>query len=227
MKADKGKKVLIFLVIAVIGFLVVFQAKLVAKEGKAMGKDNAMRMAYEIINIANNNLRLQQELDQIRSRNNSSLFDINNQANIKSDMEQRIKNYKVANGLEPVSGRGVEITVEGSIVTEEMVDLINGSRNIKPKAIGLNSSRIIYSSYFVIDKGRLEFDNKMTDIPFKVQIIGDPETTKKSLDRAGGILDVLKKNSFGKIKFTITERESISLPAYDKKIGFRIGKQAN
>ena len=81
--------------------------------------------------------------------------------------------------------------------------------------------------YFIVDGNKAEFDNRKIDIPFRVQVIGDPEVLIKSLDRSGGILDVLRRNSFDKVQFKIESRDKISLPAYSKKIDFRYAKTIN
>ena len=154
-------------------------------------------------------------------------MDIRDRAKISEDMERKLQSYRTINGVEPVNGRGIEIEVSGDMVTEEVVDLINGVRNVKPNGIGINNKRVIYRSYFIINDNKLEFDGNKMSFPFYVQIIGDPEVLKKSLDRSGGILDVLRRNSFDKIQFRIENKDNIVLPAYEKKIDFRYAKTSN
>ena len=221
----KKYKLVISIALFVVGFLIVKQIIVVFEARDIVKEDNIMKLSYEIIEKSNSNSELQDELNRLRVKNDSFSFDIKDKSRIKEDLEKKIASYKSANGLETVSGRGIEIRVEGSMVTEEIVDLINGIRNTKPDAMGISGKRVIYRSYFIVNKdGKLELDGKSFDFPFTIQIIGDPDFLKKSLDRSGGILDILKKNSFDKIKFIVESKDNLALPSYEGKIDFQYAK---
>ncbi|MDD5731555.1 MAG: DUF881 domain-containing protein [Patescibacteria group bacterium] len=223
---QKNLQIYILVVVAaLLGVLFLKQVLVTNKNKELTTNDNLMKLSYELIESSNSIFDLQNELNSLRTKNDSFSFDIKDKSKMKDDIEKKTQNYRLINGLDSISGRGIEIKVEGSMVTEEMVDLINGIRNTKPEAIGVDSQRVIYKSYFVVgNDGKLEFDNKKLDFPIYIQVVGDPDMLRKSLDRSGGILDVLKKNSFDKIKFSVENKDNITLPAHDGKINFRYAK---
>jgi len=227
MKSENKKVYTIIISIAafLVGIISIKQASAFLRSKDILNEDNIMKLSYEIIETANSNFDLQEELNRLRIKNDSFSFDIKDKNRIKEDLDTKINNYKEANGFNDVSGRGIDIKIEGSMVTEEIVDLINGIRNTKPTAIGVNGQRVIYRSYFIVNKdGKLEIDGNTFDFPVVVSIVGDPDVLRKSLDRSGGILDILKKNSFDKINFTVENKDSISIPAYSGKIDFKYAK---
>jgi len=227
LKANIKIYIIIFTAI-LLGVLFLKQVLVTQKNKELTTNDNLMKLSYELIENSNSIFDLQDELNSLRTKNDSFSFDIKDKSKMKDDIEKKTLAYRLINGLDAISGRGIEIKAEGSMVTEEIVDLINGIRNTKPQAIGINNKRIIYKSYFIVGgDGKMEFDNKKFDFPIFIQIIGDPDVLRKSLDRSGGILDVLKQNSFGKLNFSIENKDNIGLPPYDGKLDFRYAKITN
>lgn len=228
MKKENKTIYTLSIIAVLLGILFLKQFSVTRINKELTTNDNLIKLSYDLIGSSNAIFDLQNELNNLRIKNDSFSFDIKDKTKMKDDIEQKTQDYRLTNGLDTISGRGIEIKVEGSIVTEEVVDLINGIRNTKPEAIGINSKRIVYRSYFIINNdAKIEFDNKKFDFPIYVQVIGDPDVLRKSLDRSGGILDVLKQNSFGKLKFSIENKDNIDLPAFDGKMDFRYAKIAN
>jgi len=221
---QKTVNIMVLFFIIILGLVSVKQIYAVSQGRKITAEEKVMRLAYEIIETSNANFDLQNEINRLRVKNDNFSFNIKDRVKMKEDLQQKLKNYRVINGLEEISGEGVEIKVSGDMITEEIVDLINGIRNTKPKAIAINNQRIIFKSYFLVKEGKLEFDNKTFDLPFFVQVIGDPKVLENSLVRSGGILDIIKQNSFEKVKFEVEVKNKMTLPAYDGKIVFREAK---
>ena len=227
MKKINKTQWMMLVVAVLLGVLIVKQIISVNSSKDITKQDNVMNLSYEIIESSNNIFELQDELIRLKAKNDSFSFDIKDKEKIKKDLEDKNNNYRLLNGLEKINGRGVEIKVNGDIVTEEMVDLINGIRNTKPEAIGINGKRAIYRSYFIVNGKTLEFDDAKFNLPFTVQVVGDPDILRKSLDRTGGILDILQKNSYGKLSFQIDNKDAIELAPYGKNISFRYAKITN
>lgn len=225
MAAKINKIQWLMLAVAVLlGILIIKQIRSVNSSKDITKQDNVMNLSYEIIESSSNIFDLQGELIRLKDKNDSFSFDIKDKEKVKADLEAKINNYRLINGAEKIKGRGIEIIVDGDTVTEEMVDLINGIRNTKPTAIAINGKRVIYKSSFVMNGKTLEFDDNKFNLPFTVQIVGDPDVLKKSLDRTGGILDILKKNSYDKLKFQVNVKDVIELEPYDQNILFKYAK---
>jgi len=224
-KEHKTASAVLFISVVILGIFLIKQLRVSAKEQTVLKESNVMQLAYEIIEISNSNFNLQNEVNRLKQKNDNFSSNINDKAGAKENLENKLEEYEVINGVKESTGSGVEISVEGGVITEELVDLINGIRNTKPKAIGINGKRVIYKSYFVLkDDKTLDFDNKLLNMPLTIQVIGNTEVLESSLSRAGGILDIIKKNSFGKAKFEVKRNEKITIPPYDGKIIFREAK---
>lgn len=222
------KKSSIIIAALVLGFLLVAQVVVVKKNLALTKQDNLMNIAYGIVEISNSIFELQNEYNDLRAKNDSFSFDVKDKTKMKDNIEAKISSYKSINGASAVSGRGVEIKVEGGMLTEEIVDLINGVRNAKPQAIAINGKRVVYSSYFIVgNDGKLEFDGQKSDFPVNIDVVGDPDSLEKSLNRPGGILDVLKNNSFGKLSFSVARKDALTLGAYEGKTDFRYAKNTS
>jgi len=201
------------------------QGIVVSKSLEITKQDNLANLAYEVVESANSIFDLQNQYNDLRIKNDNFSFNVKDKTKIKEDMQAKIDDYSSTNGISPVSGRGIEIKAEGVMLTEEIVDLINGIRNTKPAAIAINNKRITYRSYFIVSAdGKMEFDNNKVDFPIYIEILGDPDSLTKSLTRTGGILDVLKNNSFGKLSFSVDRKDNLTLAAYEGKIEFRYAK---
>jgi uncharacterized protein YlxW (UPF0749 family) len=225
IKKIKKSELLILITALVVGILIFKQAAIVFATKDVVQEDNMIKLSYEIIELSDSNFELQGELNRLRAKNDSFSFDIKDKAGIKEGLEKKVNGYRATNGFDSISGRGVEIKIDGSMITEEMVDLINGIRNTKPDAIGVNGKRVIYKTYFIVNSdNKLEIDGKKFDFPVSVQVIGDPDVLRSSLDRSGGILDILKKNSSDKIRFAVENRDNIDLPPYDGSLDLRYAK---
>lgn len=226
MKEKLNKKnILIILTSVVCGFLLLAQFKAIDESLPLTKQDNLMQLSYQIIENSNNIFDLQDEYNKLQIKNDSFSFDIKDKAKMKDDINNKINDYKSVNGTSAVSGRGIEIKADGTMLTEEIVDLINGIRNTKPEAIAIDNKRVIYRTYFIVNSdGKIEFDNNKFAFPIYIEVLGDPDELTKSLNRPGGILDVLAKNSFGKLNFSIERKDNLSLPAYDGKTDYRYAK---
>lgn len=212
--------------VLILVWAVVSYAEITNAGPQKLDENTAMRMSYETIETMRSNTDLVQEIEQLKAKQERYLLSLKDKNKIRQELEDKKSQYEIINGVQKVQGRGVEISVNGALVTEEMTDLINGIRNAKPLAIGINNRRVSYRSYFVVDSGVLEFDNQKYSFPLTIQVIGDQDALHKSLDRSGGILDVITKNSFGKASFQVETKDSLELPAYDKSLQFYYAKIA-
>jgi uncharacterized protein YlxW (UPF0749 family) len=223
-----AKKMIIGFFAVVFGVLLIRQIVAVEQGLTLTKSDNLMQIAYGIIEESKSIFDLQSEYTDLKTKNDSFSFDVKDKAKMKDDVQNKTNEYRATNGLDSVTGRGIEIKVEGTLLTEEIVDLINGIRNTKPDAIAINNRRVVYRSYFIVNtNNKLEFDSKTYDFPIYIEILGDPDSLTTSLNRPGGILDVLKKNSFGKLNFSVERKDSLTLPPYDTKLDFRYVKAIN
>jgi uncharacterized protein YlxW (UPF0749 family) len=91
-------------------------------------------------------------------------------------------------GLDPVGGRGIEITVSGPITASAVEDLVNELKNAGAEAIAVEDVRVVPGTVFGGGGGGLSVDDTALGDPFTIQVIGTPDTLTGSLARAGGII---------------------------------------
>ena len=138
------------------------------------------------LNSQNDRLRseigtLQNQLDELRANRATGATSVEQ---IASDLA-RIRAWA---GLDPVSGRGVMITVGGKINAGAVDDLLNELHNAGAEAIAVEGVRLVARSTVSGPPGSLDVDGYILGDPFRIRAIGRPETLVGSLTRAGGII---------------------------------------
>jgi uncharacterized protein YlxW (UPF0749 family) len=91
-------------------------------------------------------------------------------------------------GLDPVDGRGVEITISGGIAGPALEDLINELRNSGAEALSSVDVRVVAATVVGGGPDSLSVDDTALGDPFVVRAIGNPESLVGSLTRIGGIV---------------------------------------
>jgi uncharacterized protein YlxW (UPF0749 family) len=91
-------------------------------------------------------------------------------------------------GLDAVSGRGITITVSGRVEAGAVDDLLNELHNAGAEAIALEDIRVVARTTVSGLPGSLDVDGYILGDPFRIRVIGKPETLVGSLTRAGGII---------------------------------------
>jgi uncharacterized protein YlxW (UPF0749 family) len=138
------------------------------------------------LNSQNDRLRseigaLQDQLDELRANRAAGATSVEQ---IASDLA-RIRAWA---GLDPVSGRGITITVGGRIEAGAVEDLLNELHNAGAEAIALEEIRVVARTTVSGLPGSLDVDGYILGDPFRIRVIGRPETLVGSLTRAGGII---------------------------------------
>ena len=218
------RHIALFISLLIIAVFFVKQFEVAAYNKNIANEESFMHLAYEIIEASNSNFNLQNEVNRLEQKNASFSLDMKDRDAVRKDIGDKLVAYRKINGLEVVGGSGVEVIIEGSLLTEEMTDIMNGIRSTKPLGIAINGERVSYRSSFIIDNNALEFDNHRISIPFTVQIVGNADMLIKALSRSGGVLDSIEKNSFGKVHISLQEKEEISLPPYETPLPFRFAR---
>jgi uncharacterized protein YlxW (UPF0749 family) len=107
-----------------------------------------------------------------------------------NEIRAEIDRIRAWAGLDPVGGRGIEITVSGPITASAVEDLVNELKNAGAEAIAVEDVRVVPGTVFggPGGGGGLSVDDTALDDPFTIQVIGTPDTLTGSLARAGGII---------------------------------------
>jgi uncharacterized protein YlxW (UPF0749 family) len=184
---DIRSQLTIAAVAAILGLLVVVQLR-----GQTGGSELQSKSAQDLsalvasLNDENDRLRaeisnLQQQRDELRADRASGVTSV---GQIQSDLG-RIRAWS---GLDPVAGKGIQITVSGEIEAVSVDDLLNELRNAGAEAIAIEDLRVIARTTVSGVPGSLDVDGFLLRDPFTIRAIGRPEVLVGSLTRVGGII---------------------------------------
>jgi uncharacterized protein YlxW (UPF0749 family) len=171
----------------ILGVLIVGQIRSQAGDsGLAARSAQDLTLLVANLNTRNDQLRTEvgtldrqlQTLEQGGRNGASSLTQIR-------DDEARVRAWA---GLDPVSGRGVEITISGAIAGTALEDLVNELRNAGAEAIAIEDVRVVAATVIGGGGGSLSVDDTALSDPFVVRAIGNPESLVGSLTRMGGLV---------------------------------------
>jgi uncharacterized protein YlxW (UPF0749 family) len=184
---DTRSQLTLAAVSAILGLLIVVQL-----HGQAGGSELQTKTTQELTSIvanqnaANDDLRaevttLQNQLAELQS-------DRANGATSVGQIESELGRIRAWAGLDPVAGRGVEITVNGAIDAAAVDDLLNELHNAGAEAIAIGTIRVVARTSVSGVAGALDVDGFVLPVPFTIRAIGRPETLLGSLTRVGGII---------------------------------------
>jgi uncharacterized protein YlxW (UPF0749 family) len=214
---DLRSQLTIAAVAAILGLLVVVQLR-----GQTGGSELQTKSAQDLsslvasLNDENDRLRaeisnLQQQRDELRADRTSGATSL---GQIQSDLA-RIRAWS---GLDPVAGKGVQITVTGDIDAASVDDLLNELRNAGAEAIAIEDMRVIARTTVSGVPGALDVDGYLLRDPFTIQAIGRPEVLVGSLTRVGGIIARLGATNPGATVEVAPEDQPMTLPATKRNL---------
>ena len=186
MRAPRSQ-LAVSVVALILGILIVAQARSqVGDTGLAQRSAQDLTLLVANLNTRNDQLRtevgsLERQLQDLEVGGRGSTSSLNQ---IREDLA-RIRAWS---GLDPVAGRGVEITISGAIAGPALEDLTDELRNAGAEAIAIEDVRVVAQTVVGGTAGGLSVDDTALDDPFVVRTIGNPESLVGSLTRIGGIV---------------------------------------
>jgi len=201
----------------VLGLLVVVQLR-TQTGGSALEALSTQDLTSLVANLNSQNDRLrtevgtlQNQLDELRANQATGATSI---GQIESDLGR----VRAWTGLDPVSGRGVTITVSGPIEANAVEDLLNELRNAGAEAIAIGDIRVVAKTTVSGPPGSLDVDGFLLGTPFRIRVIGKPETLVGSLTRAGGIIAQLAATDPSSTLDVEATQDQMLLPASKRNL---------
>jgi uncharacterized protein YlxW (UPF0749 family) len=105
-----------------------------------------------------------------------------------SEIRADLAKIRAWSGLDPVSGDGIAITIDGPIPGAAIEELINELRNAGAEALAIDDVRVVAATVVGGAAGAISVDDTALGKRFTVRAIGTPEAMTGSLTRAGGII---------------------------------------
>jgi uncharacterized protein YlxW (UPF0749 family) len=204
-------------VAAILGLLVVVQF-LGQTGGSGLQSKSAQELTSIITSQNTENDRLRAEVTTLQSQLAKLQSDRSNGATSVDQIESELGRIRAWTGLDPIAGRGVEITINGDIDAAAVDDLLNELRNAGAEAISIDDIRVIAMTSVGGVAGSLDVEGFLLRDPFEVRAIGRPETLVGSLTRVGGIIAQLSATN-PKILFDVEPVDQpMTLPASKRNL---------
>lgn len=194
MSASLGaprSQALVAAVAFILGILVVVQIRSQAGNN-TLAAMSSQDLTFLVANLNTRNDQLRREIATLQSQLAALESGGSLGATSVNEIRAEIDRIRAWAGLDPVGGRGIEITVSGPITASAVEDLVNELNNAGAEAIAVEDVRVVPGTVFGGGGGGggggLSVDDTALDDPFTIEVIGTPDTLTGSLARAGGII---------------------------------------
>ncbi len=209
---DRKSQLTIAAVACLLGLLVVVQLR-GQTGGSALATKSPQDLTILVANLNTENDRLRSEVTTLQNQLAELRADRANGATSVGQLESDLGRIRAWTGLDPIAGKGVEISVSGEIDAAAVDDLFNELRNAGAEAIAIEDIRLISRTTVSGVPGSLDVDGFLLRDPFTIRAIGKPETLVGSLTRAGGIVAQLSATNPGATVEVQPIDELMTLPA--------------
>jgi uncharacterized protein YlxW (UPF0749 family) len=200
------------IVAAILGLLVVVQLR-GQSGGSALQSRSAQDLSQLVANLNTENDRLRAEVSTLQQQRDELRADRAGGATSLGQIESDLARIRAWSGLDPVSGRGIELTVSGEIDAGSVDELINELRNAGAEAIAVEDTRVVARTTVSGVPGALDLDGFLLRDPFTIRAIGRPEVLVGSLTRVGGIIAQLGATNPGVVVNVTPKDGPLRLPA--------------
>jgi uncharacterized protein YlxW (UPF0749 family) len=210
MRATRNS-ISVAVVALVLGLLLVVQFR-AQSVGNGLDALTATELTDLVANLNTRNDQLRAEIASTRAQ-----LDALSAARARGDtslgqLQTDLARIRAWAGLLPVTGPGIQITIEGGIPGTAVQDLLNELRNAGAESYAVGGVRIVSGSVVAGRAGAISIEDTALGDPFQVDAIGNAATLTGSLTRAGGIVARLKA-TFPDIQITVTPVNRLDLPA--------------
>jgi len=184
---DRRSQLTVAAVAAILGLLIVVQLR-----GQTGGSELQSKSAQELTALVANqnteNDRLRSEVSNLQNQLAELRADRSTGATSVGQLESDLGRIRAWTGLDPIAGRGLELTISGEIDAAAVDDLLNELRNAGAEAIAIEDIRVIARTSVSGVPGALDVDGVLLRDPFTIRAIGRSETLVGSLTRVGGMI---------------------------------------
>ena len=174
MPAESRRRtpVVVGLVVLLVTALTVIQVRSQAEVARSLeGQDNAS-LAFLIDDLHRSNDQLSQEESSLASRRDA----LRGGGPVAADAELQAEatRLRIVEGLEPVIGPGVTITIDAPLNEIDLQDALNNLRLGGAEAIALAGHRVVMGSVIRRSGAGIEIDGSPAHGPWIFEAVGDP-----------------------------------------------------
>jgi uncharacterized protein YlxW (UPF0749 family) len=207
---SRNAQISLFLVATLVGILLVGQLRSQARPTE-ISSLSAQDLSQLIDTLSSRNRELRSGLADVREQlREYRVSGPQSQSAVEVGRED-LRRILAFSGALPVSGQGIAVTVEGSLDSIALNDLINEMRNAGAEAIAVDAIRITAASVAEQGPRALVVDGVDVGGRFVMRAIGAPDGLQAALERPGGIIAQLEQ--FINATISIRQEAQLNLPA--------------
>jgi uncharacterized protein YlxW (UPF0749 family) len=212
-----------FVLALVVGFVLAAQFYTTARVAEVTDPQAQVNQALEVSILARSNDDLREEVSALQAKQREYDEALQFRLGGPEVLEATLLKYQQTSGLEPTTGAGVVVEIDGPLLDVHLLDLLNTLRNIGVSAVAINNQRIVFNSAFSSDGRVIKLDGIKLTPPYRFEALGNGELLENSLLRTGGLLEQISQ-TFSEVTVAVTKKDNLTLPAYQGEIEFKDAK---
>ncbi len=193
------------------GIAVMMQLRTQSRLSQVPVGESSTDLAAIAADLYDSNTTLQKEVDKLLNQQIDNQR--SNGANRNDEVRQEVQRLEAFNGTVPVTGPGIELSVDAALRPVDVQDLLNELRNAGAEAIAIGGQRVVFNTAIGGTPGHVTVNGVEIASPVVFDAIGAPDVLDRALDRKGGMLSYLR-TSYPRAQVILAERDSLLLPAY-------------
>lgn len=218
------------LVAMILGVLLVFQFRVVRYIEQGVSVGRVQELTVELRQLEREKLKLAAEASDLSVK----LQKVSQgQAEAEKALEDELEKARLLAGLVPVTGPGVEVTLDNPpanrggatslyvIRDEDLLRVVNELRGAGAEAISINGQRIVATSEIRWAAPFINVNLTRLVPPYHVLAIGNPGNLRSALEIPGGLVEYLQ--GLG-VQVKIQAHDRLTVPGYSRPLEFRYAK---
>ncbi len=218
------------LVAMILGVLLVFQFRVVRyiEQGVSLGR--VQELTVELRQLEKEKLKLAAEASDLSAKLQQAG---QGQAEAEKALEGELEKARLLAGLVPVTGPGVEVTLDNPpanrgwatslyvIRDEDLLRVVNELRGAGAEAISINGQRIVATSEIRWAAPFINVNLTRLVPPYHILAIGNPGNLRSALEIPGGLVEYLQELG---VQVKIQAHDRLTVPGYNRPLEFRYAK---
>ena len=211
MKIGRSATLILTAVCLLFGIAIMVQFRTESRLQAVPAADSANDLAAIAGNLYDSNTTLRAEVNQLQVQQSAQARTSGSSSQEETAAE--LERLRAFNGVVSVSGPGVVLTVNTSLRSVDLVDLLNEFRNAGAEAISIDDQRVVYNTGITQTGSQLYVNRRPIAAPIIFQATGPTDVLDRALARKGGMLSYLR-TTYPQAQIELTTSDALTLPGY-------------
>lgn len=203
-------------VVFLLGFLVVVQLR-AQQAGTGLATQSSQDLTLLIANLTTRNDQLRGDVADLERRLEAFGEATDRGETAVGQLQADLDRVRRWAGLEPASGSGVRVLLQGGLPASAVSDLLNELRNAGAEAISIGGVRVVAGTVVAGPPGALSVENTALGPRIEVLAIGNPPALTGALTRAGGLVAQLR-GTYEEVAVEVTPLDLVDIPATERSL---------